>query len=789
MAEMYQGGFEKILALQFDNSREKRKPEYGLKLSKSFWSNISTGYNSYYQIRNANWETNRKYSSGKITHEEFLSKLSIQGNKAYFNIDTTIAKILPKYQEALLHGWMDRDERPKVRATDILSSNFKEREKILAKYRMENREQIANMEKASGQKLEEGFTPESDDELDTHYKTKYRLPEEAFFEKTLKQIFNNNDYESFKRQILTDELNTGCLVSKIETINSHSKTLANRMKFRRCKPERTFYNIFESPIGADVSLIGEAYPITIAEARRQYPKVTEEQWFKIGLLAQKGLKQAEPLTWYNSYIYSYTRPYDDYSFMILDYEVKSIDKDYYVKTENQYGNTVVVPKKGKPNPQGNQEMKGEAIENERFNIYCGIWAIDTDIMLDWDIAQNMIRPYQNGVDVFFNYTIVIPNNDATYQPSLIERGISNVKAMALYKLKIAQMVSLMKADGVAIDVAGLEKVTIGQGETYSRMEIKRIYNQTGEVWWDSTDTTGTGFDGQKTPPITQLPNGGNVGQINSLIQLYNFELQNLNDEFGVNNDFLGAQVAAKRGARVSDNQIQAANKATEYQYIHFLWFMSMMATKIGYKLWDMIITDSSSYKEMSGMNSDMIDTTFDIDIEMSSKSEDKAKLKEAADIALNKQIVSLSQYMLIMSMDDLKEAQLVLERAEAKAAKAAAQAKQDDIKQNAQVQQQSLQMKAQADGYLEGEKAKREVAVEKAKGDAKGYEEMIALVRDTYVKSIETGQPVPESLKPLIEALTQNVINQSIVKPAQAEQAAQEAAQQEQQQQQAQQQQ
>ena len=782
MAEMQFGRFEEILALQFDNPRLKRKVDYGLKLSKSFWSNVSVGYNSYYQIRNSNWDTNRKYSAGKITHEEFMDKMGIQGNKAYINIDYNIAKILPKYQEALLAGWMDRDERPTVKATDILSTQFKEREKILTRYRMENKEQISNLEKISGQKLEDGYTPENEDELDNYFKTKYRLPEETFFEKTIRQILGNNNYDSFKREILTDEINTGCLVSKIETVNSHSKTLSNRLKLRRCKPERTFYNIFESPIGNDVSLIGEAYPITIAEGRRQYPKVTEKQWFTIAEIAQKGLKQAEPLTWYNSYIYSYTRPYDDYTFMILDYEVKSVDKDYYVKTENQYGNTVIVPKKSKPNPLGNQEMKGEAIENERFNIYCGIWAIDTEIMLDWDISENMIRPYQNGVDVFFNYTIVIPNNDGTYQPSLIERGISNVKAMALYKLKIAQMVSLMKADGLSIDIAGFDKVTLGVGESYSRMELKRIYNQTGEVWWDSTDTTGTGLDGQRQAPIVPLPQSGNVGQIQTLIQLYNFELQNLNDEFGVNNDFLGAQVAAKRGARVSDNQIEAANKATEYQYTHFLWFMSMIATKIGYKLWDMVVLEAGDYKQLSGMNSDMIDTTFDINIEMSSKSQDKADLLEMVKIALEQKIISLSQAMQIKAMDDNKEAILYLERAENKAAQAAQAEKDNNIKQNAQMQQQSIMANAQADGYLEGEKAKREVAVEKAKGDAKAYEQMVNMVKEAYIKSMETGQPVPESLKPMIDALTNNVINQSIVKPAQAEQAAQQQAAQQQQQ-------
>jgi hypothetical protein len=770
MAEQYHGRFEEVLQLQFDKLSEKLKPSYGLRLSKSFWSNVSVAYNSYYQIRNSNWNTNEKYAQGKITHTEFLDLLGIEGNQSYVNLDYTISKILPKYEESLVSGFMDRDEEPSVKATDILSQQFKEREKVEAKYRLRNKDVIPQLEQMSGQKLEKGFMPNNEDEIDIYFKTKYRTPEEMFIQKTIKQIFKNNNLDGdFKRQILSDEIEKNFMAAKIETVNSHSKTFANRIKIRRCKPARCFYNIFESPIGDDISFFGEAYPLTIAEARRQYPKVTEKQWFLIAEKSQKGLKQAEPLTWYDSYVYSYTRPYDDYSFMVLDYEVKSIDKNHYVKTENQYGNTVVVQKKGKPNPLGNQEMKGEAIEDERFNIYCGIWAIDTEIMLDWDIQENMIRPYQNGVDVFFSYTVVIPNNDGTYQPSLIERGISNVRAMALYKLKIAQMVSLMEADGVLIDVGGLNKVTLGQGATYEPLTLMKIKSQTGRVYWDSTDTTGTGLEGQRTPPIQNFPNSGNVAQINTLIQLYNFELQNLNDEFGVNNDFIGGSVPAKRGAKVSENQIQAANKATEYLYTHYLWFVSMIATKITYKLWDILVFEATDFKEMQGFSSDVIDTTFDTNVEMSSKSENKAKLEEMISIALQEKIISLSQAMVLREYDDVKEAIIYIENAEKKAQQQAIAQKQNDIQQNAQVQQQSLMMKAQADAYLEKAKAEREANTEKSKGDAKSYEQLINMVKEVTLKSMENNTPIPAQISDLMKTLQGNVIQQSVIKPAQKE--------------------
>ena len=777
--------YPEILKIQFDNIQTKLDVKYGLNFFKSFWGQVTGGYNSYYQIRNRNWDINRRYSNGLVTHTEFVDLMGIEGNQSYINIDWNIAKILPKYKEALIAGYMDRDEEPSIKATDILSFKFKEYEKKLAKYRLKNKEIIDKLEKASGQKLENGYIPQDEDDLDIYFKTKWRTPEEAFMEKTIRQIFeNNNVFGEFKRQSLIDAVETNLMVSKIEIINSYSKTLSNRIRIRRAKPERTFYNIFENALGQDISIVGESYPITIAEARRKYPKIKEQQWFKIAEQTKQGLKQVDTLVWYDTYLYSYNRPYDDYSFLVLDAEIKVIDKNYYVKTENQHGDTVIVSKKGKPNPTGQQEMKGETIEDIKFNIYCGVWAIDTDIMLDWDIQENMIRPYQNGVDVFFSYTVCYPNANGFYQPSIIERGISNVRAMALYKLKIQQLVSLMEADGVSIDISGLSKISLGQGQTYEPLKLLQIKKQTGQIFWDSSDETGTGLDGQRQPPIQNFPNSGNVAQINTLIQLYNFELQNLNDELGLNNDFLGGSVPAKRGARINDNQIQAANKATEFIYLHYLWYVGMIAQKITYKLWDMMVLESVEYKNLSKISSDLIDTTFDATVQMSSKSDEKAKLEEMIKIALEQRIIKLSEAITLREYTDLKDAILYIEHAENKAAQMQMQKAQNDIKLNAQVQQQSVQINKQGEAYLAQIKAQGDAQIEKVKGDSRAYEEMVKMVKDVYLESIKSGKEIPPSITPIIDAISKNVINQSIIKPQQQEEEAMAQQQQEQQQQQ-----
>jgi len=85
---------------------------------------------------------------------------------------------------------------------------------------------------------------------------------------------------------------------------------------------------------------------------------------------------------------------------------------------------------------------------------------------------------------------------------------------------------------------------------------------------------------------------------------------------------------------------------------------------------------------MAGISSDMIDTTFDINWKMSSKSDDRAKLGEYIQIALKEQIIGLSTAARLGEIDDHKDAILYLERMEKKASQRAQASKQNDIQMN-----------------------------------------------------------------------------------------------------------
>ena len=203
------------------------------------------------------------------------------------------------------------------------------------------------------------------------------------------------------------------------------------------------------------------------------------------------------------------------------------DTEYNVKTENQFGNMLVVPKMGKPVAPEGQELRGEVLEDKVMNIYHGTWVVNSDIMLQWDLTSNTIRPYNNDVDAYFSYSVICPNANGSLVPSMIEKAMGPIRQMLIIRLKMQQLLSLMRPDGFAVDISGLRDVDLGLGNTVEPLKLMKVYDQTGRIYWDST-----GDDGQpKAFPIKELPSNSNVAQLNTLINQYNFELERLRAEY------------------------------------------------------------------------------------------------------------------------------------------------------------------------------------------------------------------------------------------------------------------
>ena len=754
-----------------DKPSQKRKKDYGLQVAKGIFNSADRNSDGYYGKRYRVWRANREFSMGTNSMKEFMDLLRVEGNQTYVNLDWSTIKIAPKFVEILLGTYLSRREKPVVKATDDMSDSIKDMEKQEAMFRMKNKEQIEALEKELGHQIEsQKFMPEDEDDIALYFDLEYRLPEEILFETKIKKILDENDYGVLKRTLLRDIIDCNFAATKVYFDANHN------IRIKRIKPENLIYNVFETDNGKDLAYIGYVNPMKISVIRKKY-NLDEETLFKLAQKASRELKRPENLYWKDSYKYTELRPYDDYAVLVFDFEVKTVDVEYTVKTENKYGNVLAIPKQGKPMAPAGQELAGEVIEDKMMNIYHGAWVCDTDIMLEWDLTSNTIRPYNNGVDAMFSYSIICPNATGALVPSMIEKAMGPIRAMLLIRMKMQQLIALMKPDGFSVDISGFRDVDLGTGNSVEPLQLMKIYDQTGRVFWDST-----GDDGQpKAFPIQQLPNNGNVAQLNTLISQYNFNLDRLREEMGISEYRDGSSVPVKTGLGVMQQQIQSSNSATEYIYDAFTCVMEETSEKVAMMLWDSVVFKASKYKEMEGYDMSLLDMTFDVKVEMLPDEQKKAELNNLMMQALQSGAISYEQVFKIKNIEDVKLAELYLAKSMKRAKKDAEENAQKNSQMNAQIQQQVSQQKMQQDAQLSQLESQGKMAVNKTKGDSDRDLELIKFATSMYMESLKTGQPLPDEIKQMADSILGSAVQEKMQQKQQ--EAEQQQAQQQQQEQ------
>ena len=758
-----------------DKPSKKRSKEYGLKVAQGIFNSADRNSDGFYGRRYRIWKANREFSMGTNSMKEFMDLLRVEGNQTYINLDWSTIKIAPKFVEILLGSFMSRREKPIVKASDDMSFSIKEMEKQEAAFRMKNKEQIMALEEQVGHQIEsQKFMPEDEDDLALYFDLEYRLPEEILFENKIKKVLDENDYGVLKRTLIRDVVDVNFAATKVYFDANHN------IKIKRVKPENLIYNVFETDNGKDLGYVGEVKPMKISVIRKKY-NLDEETLFKLGQKASRELKRSENLYWRDSYKYTEIRPYDDYSVLVFDFEVKTTDVEYTVKTENKFGNVLAIPKQGKPVAPEGQELAGEVIESKMMNIYHGVWVCETEIMLEWNLTSNTIRPYNNGVDAMFSYSVICPNANGSLIPSMIEKAMGPIRQMLVIRLKMQQLIALMKPDGFAVDIEGFSDVDLGLGNTIEPLKLMKIYDQTGRVYWNSKNDDGTA----KAFPIQQLPNNGNVAQLNMLIGQYNFELDRLREEMGISEYRDGSSVPVKTGLGVMQSQIQASNSATEYIYDGFSTLIEETSEKVSMMLWDSVVFKASKYKEFEGYDLSLLDMTFDVKVQMLPDDKERAELNNLMMQALQAGMLTYEQVFKIKNIDDVKLAELYLSKSMKRAKKEAEETAQKNSQMNAQLQQQSAQQKMQQDAQLEQLSSQGKMAVNKTKGDSDRDLELIKFATNMYMESLKTGQPLPDDIKQMADSILGTAVQEKMQQKQQEQMQAQQAqqAQQEQQQQ------
>jgi hypothetical protein len=509
------------------------------------------------------------------------------------------------------------------------------------------------------------------------------------------------------------------------------------------RPENAIYSYSDFPDFRDTTYRGHILSMKISEIRARYSiasggTLSEEDIF---MLAQscKEYQLTDKIKWMQDWNVSWLRPYDEWNIDLMKFEIKTLDSDGYTVTKTKKNGSTII-RKGKPEKiDENQEY----LEEKKWNIYEGVYCPVTQKMIHWGIKKNMIRP-QDPKEIGnaeFSYSFYMYDPYDMRNVAVPEKIEEPIEQMILARLKIQQMVAKMVPAGASIDVDALQELDLGLGDSVKPLEVQKIWEQTGKLYYRGRDA-----EGNRIPvPITELANTGFAPQLQALIQLYQFHYQVLKDELGEDPNLMNQAAQPRVAASNIQASQQLANNATEYMYDAYIYVMEESCKKIACLLNKSVTYGAKKYRDLLKQE-DVKDRNFVATIKMLPTEMEIANLQAMMNnsIASNPQlIIYLDPFKAMrIAKENVSLAELYFRQAQKRYIKTEQEKAQMNSEQNAQIQQSSMQAKAQGDSALLDKQTQ-----------ARQREIIIQGMFDLAKASI----PMPVELKPLIAEMLQNI--------------------------------
>jgi len=770
-SEIPTGSGESLKSFQLTtDTKNKSSKEFGLSIAKYIWQTANTGVGGYYYNRNARYRKNRNYANGRIDVQAmFQDRFQFNGKDNYINLNWNALQITNRIVSGLVGRWMQRNEKIQVTAIDTLSTKEKEEEYKNIEFILYNKEMLEQLQAESGVQVipQDQFIPADKEELNLWQAQFQRLPEEILYEMGANDVLASNGwFDVLKEKMLHD-------AAEVLFVGTYTYMDENGViHVEWVKPEDAIYSYSEFPDFRDTTWRGKAPSMKISELRKRYGKefnpnnplaLTEEKLWEIAQKA-KEYQFYTNLTWTDTWFTAYLRPYDEWSIRSVDFELKTVDSDPYTITKTKTNTTYA--QKGYPTTaSGNKKNKlsegQEVVEDKHWNIYRGVYLPDADVLLEWGLKKNMIRP-QDPKEIGnaeFSYSFFMPQNYQLRNMAIPEKIEAAVDGMILALLKMQQVVARMRPTGAAIDESALQNIDYGLGDAGNKaIDYKKLYDQTGDVYYKGLDA-----EGNRVPiPIQELQNSGFLAQMDGLIRNYQFNYQILKDELGEDPNLMSSALQPRVTAgNVEASQLQA-EYATDYIRNAYIECMKITARKVSCLLKDSVVYGAKAYRDIL-KKEDIGKRQFTTDIKMLPTREDELRFEAMLNesIRANGELVLFVNPFELMQMakQDTKLAWLYFNQGRKKMLLHQQQMAQQN-------QQQTIE--GQIAAAQEAEKAKRETEAQKGEIDirkaqvaAEGQNRsaVLAMVTSLLSPGAEgAAGNIPAELKPVVSAVIENVM-------------------------------
>ena len=681
---------------QFVSDAEKATDEFGLQIGQAiqyeWFRKDSNGCRYYSQWRDFN--RLRLYARGEQSIAKYKNELAVDGDLSYLNLDWTPVPIIPKFVDIVVNGMSDRLFKVKAYAQDALSQSKRSKYQNMIEGQMAAKEPLEVLQKETGFNpftMNPDDLPSSDEELSLYMNLNYKPAIEIAEEEAIDTMFAENHYDDTRKRLDYDQMVVGMSVAKHEFLPGAG------VQVSYVDPANIVYSYTEDPYFKDCFYWGEIKTVALTELNKIDPDLTNDDLEKISQYSQ---------SWYD--YYNTAQYYENDMFYrdtctLMYFNYKTTKKIVYKKKKLDGGASRMIEKDDTFNPPEEMIEEGnfEKIEKTIDVWYDGVMVMGTNIILKWELAENMVRPKSSSQHAIPNYVAVAPRMYKGVIESLVRRMIPFADLIQMTHLKLQQVIARVVPDGVYIDADGLNEVDLGTGAAYNPEDAMRLYFQTGSVIGRSY--TQEGDYNQAKVPIQQLTSNSGASKTQMLIANYNHYLDMIRAVTGLNEARDGSGANSDALVGVQKLAALSSNTATRHILDGSLYIYRTLAEALTYRVAD--ILEYSDFKEdfinkigkynvsILGDISELYIYDFGVFIELSPDEEQKALLEQNIQMALSKGDINLEDAIDIREIKNLKLANQLLK------VKRRAKQEQDDqreMQKQAMVSQQQLKSQEMA---------------------------------------------------------------------------------------------
>jgi hypothetical protein len=690
---------------------EKQTLEYGVKVGQAiefewFRNNRSGGdrFLSNYQ----NYHRLKLYARGEQSIQKYKDELAINGDLSYLNLDWKPVPVISKFVDIVVNGMSQRSYEIKAFAQDPESlkkrTNYAERimRDMVAKEFLDNVQSTlgVNMYSTDPEKL-----PKDVNELSLKMQLDFKESVEIAEEQAINTILDKSKYDEARKRVIYDLVVLGIGCTKT------SFNLTEGIKTEYVDPASLVYSYTEDPNFEDLYYVGEVKTVSLPELKKQFPSLTPEDLKQINKVGSSG---------------NYLRGYnggqgDDDQVNVLFFEYKTYSDQIFKIKQTDQGLEKALEKPDTFNPPKNDnfERVGRSIEV----LYSGAKILGQNMMLKWEMSENMTRPTADTTKVKMNYSICAPRMYKGKVQSLVSRVTGFADMIQLTHLKIQQVLSRMVPDGVYLDVDGLSEVDLGNGTNYNPQEALNMYFQTGSIIGRSLTQDGDPNRGKV--PIQELQSSNGQAKLSALISTYQYYLQMIRDVTGLNEARDGS--TPDKNALVGLQKIAAANSNTATRHILQAQLYLTLSTceNIALRLADALaypLTAQSLKQSISTYNVGTLEELstlqlhdFGIFLELEPDEEERAKMENNIQTALSAGLIGLDDAIDIRNIANIKTANEFLKVRQQQKAKREQEAQQANIQAQAQANSQLAQQTALAETQKQQVLTEQKIQLEQAK--------------------------------------------------------------------------